>query len=171
MVFSTTFDQHLKRLKAVFQRLREAGMKLKASKCHFAKTEVKYLGHIVSKQGIRADPDKLNAMANYLVPADLKQLRQFLGLTNYYRRFIKGYSNIAEPLHKLTRKNGEGYRWSKECQEAFEQLKLQLVRPPILAYPQFNHPFIVATDVSGMALGAVLSQNIDGNEKVIGAGN
>ena len=104
VVFSVTFDQHLERLKMVFHHLAEAGLKLKPSKCHFAKSEIRYLGHIVSRQGIQADPDKTSAMISFPVPSDIKELRQFLGLTNYYRRFIKGYSSIAEPLHKLTRK-------------------------------------------------------------------
>ena len=125
------------------------------------KSEIKYLGHIVSKQGIRTDPDKLSAVLEF------PQLRQFLGLSSYYRRFIKGYSSITEPLHKLTSKSGEGYQWNQECLNAFVSLKQKLTTPPILAYPQFNHPFIVATDASGTAIGAVLSQDVEGEEKVI----
>ena len=85
--------------------------------------EIKYLGHIISKQGIRTDPDKVIAVLEFPVPTDLKQTWQFLGLSNYYRRFIKGYSSIAEPLHKLTSKSGEGYQWNQECQNAFVSLK------------------------------------------------
>ena len=167
VVFSTNFNQHLERLRTVFQHLAAAGLKLKASKCQFAKSEIKYLGHIVSTQGIRTDPDKVSAVLEFPVPTDLKQLRQFLGLSNYYRRFIKGYSIIAEPLHKLTSKSGERYQWNQECQNAFVSLKQKLTTPPILAYPQFNHPFIMATDASGTAIGAVLSQDVEGEEKVI----
>eukprot|EP00731_Ephydatia_muelleri_P035934 Em0180g1a len=144
VVFSVTFDQHLERLKMVFHHLAEAGLKLKPSKCHFAKSEIRYLGHIVSRQGIQADPDKTSAMISFPVPSDIKELRQFLGLTNYYRRFIKGYSSIAEPLHKLTRKTEGGFKWNSECQNAFQHLKHLLVSPPILAYPQFQLPFVVA---------------------------
>eukprot|EP00731_Ephydatia_muelleri_P017867 Em0010g965a len=126
------------RLKMVFHHLAEAGLKLKPSKCHFAK-----------------------------IPSDIKELRQFLGLTNYYRRFIKGYSSIAEPLHKLTRKTEGGFKWNSECQNAFQHLKHLLVSPPILAYPQFQLPFVVASDASGCAIGAVLSQEHEGEEKVI----
>ncbi|KAL5460047.1 hypothetical protein EMCRGX_G033464 [Ephydatia muelleri] len=129
VVFSVTFDQHLERLKMVFHHLEEAGLKLKPSKCHFAKSEIRYLGHIVSRQGIQADPDKTSAMISFPVPSNIKELRQFLGLTNYYRRFIKG--------------------------------------PPILAYPQFQLPFVVASDASSCAIGAVLSQEHEGEEKVI----
>ncbi|KAL5469541.1 hypothetical protein EMCRGX_G030811 [Ephydatia muelleri] len=167
VVFSVTFDQHLERLKMVFHHLAEAGLKLKPSKCHFAKSEIRYLGHIVSRQGIQADPDKTSAMISFPVPSDIKELRQFLGLTNYYRRFIKGYSSIAEPLHKLTRKTEGGFKWNSECQNAFQHLKHLLVSPPILAYPQFQLPFVVASDASGCAIGAVLSQEHEGEEKVI----
>ena len=167
VVFSVTFDQHLERLKMVFHHLAEAGLKLKPSKCHFAKSEIRYLGHIVSRQGIQADPDKTSAIISFPVPSDIKELRQFLGLTNYYRRFIKGYSSIAEPLHKLTRKTEGGFKWNSECQNAFQHLKHLLVSPPILAYPQFQLPFVVASDASGCAIGAVLSQEHEGEEKVI----
>ena len=167
VVFSVTFDQHLERLKMVFHHLAEAGLKLKPSKCHFAKSEIRYLGHIVLRQGIQADPDKTSAMISFPVPSDIKELRQFLGLTNYYRRFIKGYSSIAEPLHKLTRKTEGGFKWNSECQNAFQHLKHLLVSPPILAYPQFQLPFVVASDASGCAIGAVLSQEHEGEEKVI----
>lgn len=167
IVFGTSFHQHLERLRTVFQHLEKAGMKLKPRKCHFAKCEVRYLGHIISREGIQADPEKIQAMISYPVPKDVKELRQFLGLTNYYRRFIKHYSNIAEPLHKLTRKSAGGYKWSADCQAAFETLKSRLTNPPILAYPDFNHQFTVATDASGTALGAVLCQVADSKERVI----
>ena len=121
----------------------------------------------MSRQGIQADPDKTSAMISFPVPSDIKELRQFLGLTNYYRRFIKGYSSIAEPLHKLTRKTEGGFKWNSECQNAFQHLKHLLVSPPILAYPQFQLPFVVASDASGCAIGAVLSQEHEGEEKVI----
>eukprot|EP00731_Ephydatia_muelleri_P031261 Em0022g775a len=167
VVFSVTFDKHLERLKMVFHHLAEAGLKLKPNKCHFAKSEIRYLGHIVSRQGIQADPDKTSAMISFPVPSDIKELRQFLGLTNYYRRFIKGYSSIAEPLHKLTRKTEGGFKWNSECQNAFQHLKHLLVSPPILAYPQFQLPFVVTLDASSCAIGAVLSQEHEGEEKVI----
>eukprot|EP00731_Ephydatia_muelleri_P031255 Em0022g769a len=169
VVFSVTFDKHLERLKMVFHHLAEAGLKLKPNKCHFAKSEIRYLGHIVSRQGIQADPDKTSAMISFPVPSDIKELRQFLGLTNYYRRFIKGYSSIAEPLHKLTRKTEGGFKWNSECQNAFQHLKHLLVSPPILAYPQFQLPFVVTLDASSCAIGAVLSQEHEGEESDQGA--
>ena len=167
IVFSATFPQHLERLRTVFEHLARAGLKLKPKKCHFARSEIRYLGHIVSRDGVKADPEKLRAITSYPTPRDVKELRQFLGLTNYYRRFIEGYSVIAEPLHKLTRKSAAGYKWTGECGRAFEVLQQRLVSPPILAYPQFEHKFTLATDASDSALGGVLSQVIDGQEHVI----
>ena len=142
-------------------------MRLKPSKCHFLRKEVKYLGHIVSATGIQADPDKLKAVINYPVPKDTKELRTFLRLSNYYRRYIKGYSEIAEPLHQLTRKTAKGFHWNFQCQQAFDALKCQLVSPPILAYPRFDIPFKLQTDASNSAIGGVLSQVQDGSERVI----
>ena len=167
VIFSTTFPQHLERLTTVFQHLRKAGLTLKPEKCHFARKEIRYLGHIVSSKGVQADPDKLKAITSYPAPHDIKELRQFLGLSNYYRRFIEHYSDITEPLHKLTRKSGAGYQWSDECDNAFRVLKQRLTTPPILAYPNFAYPFILATDASGTALGGFLSQTINGSEQVI----
>ena len=164
IVFSTSFEQHLQRLRTVFELLEKAGLKLKGKKCHFVQSKIRYLGHIVSKEGIQADPEKLCAMRKYPVPCDIKELRQFLGLTNYYRRFI---SNIAAPLHKLTSKSAGGYNLDDNCQAAFQTLKQKLISPPILAYPDFKHSFTIATDASGSALGAVLSQEVEREEKVI----
>ena len=129
VVFGGSFQQHLERLKTVFLHPKKAGMKLKPNKCHFTRSEVRYLGHVVSRGGIQADPEKTQVMVSHPVPNDIKELRQFLGLTNYYRRFIKDYSKIAEPLHKLTRKSAGGYKWSADCQGAFEALKLRLTSP------------------------------------------
>ena len=167
VVFSATFPQHLERLRTVFEHLAHAGLKLKPNKCHFARSEIRYLGHIVSRDGVKADPEKLRAITSYPIPRDVKELRQFLGLANYYRRFIEGYSVIAEPLHKHTRKSAAGYKWTDECGRAFLALQQRLVSPPILAYPQFAHKFTLATDASDSALGGILSQVINGQERVI----
>ena len=101
IVFSSTFKEHLLHLFGVFQALNEAGLQLKPSKCHFALREVRYLGHVVSQEGIKPDDDNVKAVSTYPVPRTIKELKQFLGLTNYYRRFIKDYAHIAEPLHKV----------------------------------------------------------------------
>ena len=167
IVFSATFEEHLHRLAVVLQRLQAANLKLKPAKCHFAQSKVEYLGHIISGDGIQVDPKKTTAISDYPVPADVKQLKQFLGLTNYYRKFIQNYASIAEPLHKLLRKNSGGYVWNEQCQQSFNLLKQKLVSPPILTYPDFKSPFIVATDASSIAVGGVLSQVQGGAEKVI----
>ena len=119
---------------------------LKPEKCHFAQKEIHYLGHIVSCKGVQVDPEKIKAITSYPVPSDIKELRQFLGLSNYYRRFIEHYSDITEPLHKLTRKSGSSHHWTEECDNAFRVLKQRLTTPPILAYPNFSYPFVLATD-------------------------
>ena len=142
-------------------------MKLKPAKCHFAQSKVEYLGHIISCDGIQVDPKKTAAISNYPVPADAKHLKQFLGLSNYYRKFIQNYASIAEPLHKLLRKNSGGYVWNDQCQLSFNLIKQKLANPPILTYPDFRLPFIVATDASSTAIGGVLSQVQDGVEKVV----
>ena len=155
IVFSTTFEEYLQRLATVLQRLQAANLKLKPAKCHFAQSKVEYLGHVISSNGIQADPKKTTALSDYPVPTDSKQLKQFLGLS---RKFVQNYACIAEPLHKLLRKNPGGYVWNEQYQRSFDLLKQKLVNPPILMYPDFKLPFIVATDASSTAVGAVLSQ-------------
>ena len=167
IIFSTSFPDHLARLRGVLSRLREAGLKLKPSKCHFARKEVHYLGHVVSAIGVKPNPSKTAAVSSYPPPTNVKELRQFLGLANYYRRFIKDYSRIAEPLHQLTRKTSKGFRWTPACHDAFDELKLRLTTAPILTYPDFSKEFILHTDASATALGAVLCQEKEGVEHVI----
>ena len=126
------------------------------------------MGHEVSADGIRPDPAKTEAVSNYPVSRNAKELKQFLGLSNYYRRFVKDYSKIAEPLFKLLSKEGiKNFSWSSSCQSAFEDLKKRLVFPPILAYPDFKQPFLLHTDASDYAIGAVLCQIQQGTERVI----
>ena len=121
IVFSNTFDEHLKRLTNVF-------LALKPAKCYFAQSKVHYLGHVVSAAGIALDPAKITAVMSYPVPTNTKQLKQFLGFTNYYRRFVLSYSMIAQPLYKLLRK-GSQFLWNSDCQAAFATLQQALVTP------------------------------------------
>ena len=169
IVFSVSFKEHLERLARVFGALQKAQLKLKLSKCHFAQREVRYLGHIVSEKGITPDPSKTEAVSSYPPPQNQKELKQFLGLSNYYRRFIPGYANIAEPLNKLLRKDQHKlkFQWDASCQTAFDQLKCKLTKAPILSYPDFTLPFILQTDASDTAIGGILSQSHDGHETVI----
>ena len=168
IVFSSTFQEHLDRLERVFLKLQGAGLKLRSEKCHFVQKAVKYLGHVVSDKGICPDPAKTDVVANYPIPKNAKEVKQFMGLCNYYRRFVKGYSEIAAPLFKLlSKENDKCFTWTSSCQAAFEDLKSRLVAPPILAYPNFQLQFLLYTDASDSAIGAVLSQMQEGQERVI----
>lgn len=168
IVFSPDFETHLKDLRAVFERLRSFNLKLKPSKCLFGCRSVRYLGFIVSENGIAADPDKIKGITNFPTPSNLKQLRAFLGVTSFYRRFIKGYSKIAKPLYHLTQKDVP-FIFDEDCNKAFSDLKESLTQAPILAYPDFKQPFIVYCDASKGGLGAILAQKspVDGKERVI----
>ena len=166
IVFGPTFDQTLENLRCVMQRLKAAGLKLKASKCHWFRRSVKYLEHIVSSEGIACDPDKIEVVQVWPEPTTVTQVRQFLGFASYYRKFIPNFSEIAQPLTKLTRKSVR-FSWDQSCQDAFESLKSRLVTAPVLAYPKAEGQYILDTDASNYAIGAVLSQVQDGEERVI----
>lgn len=166
IVFSSSFEEHLSRLTRVFQALQHAGLQLKPTKCHFACREVKYLGHIVSEKGIKPDPSKVKAVSEYPIPKNVKELKQFLGLSNYYRRFIKNYAHIAEPLHRMQQKDKCPFQWDVTCQQAFDALKHKLTTSPILAYPNFTIPFVVYSDASDTAIGGILGQ-IQNNQEVV----
>ena len=146
----------------VFTRLREAGLRLKPSKCQLAATQVEYLGHIVSAKGIAADPKKIEAVQQYPVPENLKKLRSFLGLASYYRRFIPNFSAVGRPLHALTKKNSP-FEWTEACQASFGKLKELMTKAPLLAYADFTKPFLLETDASIEGLGAVLAQRGEDN--------
>ena len=167
IIFSKTIDDHLKHLEEVFLRLNDANLKLNPTKCVFAKQEIEYLGHIVTQDGIKPDPNKLKAVNEFPIPTDLKQLRSFLGLANYYRRFVKDFALIASPLHQLTKKSVK-FCWTPQCQEAFDKLKTALVSAPILAYPNFTKPFHLFVDASSTGIGMTLAQiSSDGIEHAI----
>ena len=130
LVFSETFEAHLLHLRRVLERFKAAGLKLKSSKCHFISQTVEYLGHLITSQGISPNPNQVSAIKEFPAPTSLKELRQFLGLASYYRRFICSFAEIAHPLHSLTQKDAL-FQWSPECQQAFQQLKDALVSPPV----------------------------------------
>ncbi|KAL7838997.1 hypothetical protein SRHO_G00256550 [Serrasalmus rhombeus] len=153
-------------LREVFQRFRSAGLKLKPSKCHLACSSVTFLGHQVSSAGVRPDPSNTEKVASWPVPHSATEVRAFLGLCSYYRRFIKHFSHIAEPLHRLTHK-GVLFEWSPAAADAFKTLKHALTSPPILAFPNLSAPFLLYTDASLHAIGSVLSQRVAGKEHVI----
>ena len=166
LVSGGTFEEHLANLRMVFERLRTAKLKLSPGKCDLFQPRVGYLGHILSANGISTDPRKTEAVSTWPPPASLSELRSFLGLCSYYRRFIASFAAIAKPLHKLL-EAGQAFEWTSEMQQAFQELKERLVGAPILSYPLPDAPFTLDTDASSHAIGGVLSQIQDGQEKVI----
>ena len=171
IVLGRTFQAHLDHLQEVFQRLHLAGLRLKPSKCASFQRSVTYLGHVVSRETTAADPEKVRKVASWPVPTSPKEVQNFLGFTNYYRRFIKNFAAIAKPLHHLTEKNA-AFRWTADCERAFQELRHRLTSTPVLAHPDSNQPFILDADASDMGIGAVLSQvGEDGTERVIAYGS
>ena len=157
IIFSSTFSHHLERLDDVFGRLGKAGLKLKPSKCHLLRTEVSFLGHVITQDGVKTDPKKVEVVRTWPVPVNLTDVRSFLGLTSYYRRFIVGYSRIAHPLNRLL-EAGQEFEWTNECQSAFELLKGVLTSDTVMAYPNDQDLFILDTDASNTSIGATISQ-------------
>ena len=155
--FSQTFEEHLQHLETIFKRIEAAGLKINPDKCHFGAHSLQFLGHIISDQGILPDPTKIEAVKNYPQPQNLTQLRAFLGLASYYRRFIKDFSKISSPLYELLKKDIP-YEWIEQRQQAFQLLKEKLISAPLLMYPDFTKPFCLYTDASYTALGAVIEQ-------------
>ena len=165
--FAHTFDTHLDRLGVVLERLQQAGMKISPEKCQLFQREVTFLGHVVSKDGVTTDPKKVASVREWPEPKNLTQVRSFVGFCSYYRRFVKNFAEVAKPLHRLT-EAGRPFLWTEECRDAFSQLRNLLTSTPILGYPVSGQPFVVDCDASGVGLGAVLSQQQEGQEKVIG---
>lgn len=147
-------------------KLKQANLKIKPSKCNLFSTQVHYLGHVISAEGVMADPAKVAAVREWPVPRNQTEVQSFVGLASYYRCFVKGFADIAQPLHQLVEK-GKRFQWTEHCQRAFEQLKASLITAPVLAYPDPSKTFILDTDASDMGIGAVLSQEDGGYERVV----
>ena len=163
IVFSNTPDEHLRRMRVVFDRLREHGLKLKPSKCEVFKSEINYLAHHVSWKGVLPSKKNLESIAQCPPPDTYTKVKSFVGLVGHYRRFIKGFAKIVAPLYDLTSgnnkdKKSEHVDLSPEAREAFDHLKAACLQAPILSFPDFTKPFLLETDASGRGLGAVLSQ-------------
>ncbi|MHB1799638.1 MAG: reverse transcriptase family protein [Vulcanimicrobiaceae bacterium] len=167
IIYSPTFTEHLLAVERVFERLKTNNIHLKVTKCHFATKVVRYLGYVVSRDGVEPDDQKIVAIKNYPIPKKCKDVRAFVGLCNYYRRFVKNFALIATPLYELTPKNAN-FKWTESCQQAFEELKQRLMSTPILAHPDFTREFILETDASNIGLGAILSQEFEKGRRVIG---
>ncbi len=157
IVYGAGFYQALDHLKTVWRRIREANLKLKPTKCCLMHTQVPFLGHIVSRQGVGVDPAKIEAVEQWPTPTSVKDVRAFLGLASYYRRYIPGFSTVAAPLTNLTRQ-GVNLVWDDACEGAFQTLKAALVTAPILPYPTREGHFVLSTDASDVGIGAVLEQ-------------
>ena len=166
IVFADSFEQHLSRLDEILCRLHEAGLKLSPKKCNFFQSSVKFLGHVVSSNGVSADPDKTEAIMKWPPPIDVQQVRSFLGTCSYYRRFINKFAEIAKPLQSLTLKNAT-FLWTKDCEDAFNKLKHAITTAPVLSYPSDTGTYILDTDASSYSIGSVLSQKQGDEEKVI----
>ena len=179
VVFSKTYEEHISRLEAVFKRLVAAGLKLAPSKCHLFQHQIRYLGHIVSENGVSTDPDKIEVVKSWQAPQNVEQLRKFLGFVGFYRRFMPDFAKIARPLHCLLGGSGKKRRgkskpkpqpvfhWGELEQAAFTKLVNLCCEAPVLAYADFQKPFILHTDASLDGLGAVLCQEYNGLERPV----
>ena len=172
LVFTDTTNKHYEVLNEVFSKVEKAGLRINPEKCHILKKEVKFLGHVINGSGIQTDPSKLEAIKSFQRPNCPKSLRSFLGICNYYRRFIKNYANKSRALEELSGRNNKKLIWTEACSSAFEEMKRALTSSPVLGYPDFRREFILDTDASFNTIGAVLSQKDDfGHEKVIAYGS
>ena len=176
IVYSQTPEEHLERLEAVFKKLSAYGLKLKPSKCTFFQEEITYLGHLITADGIATDPKKVQVVKDWPTLETVSEVRSFLGFVGYYRRFIKGFSQIAKPLYQLTKglesqtkKTAKKtfIKWGEKEEESFKTLKEACTTAPILAYPDYSLPFILHTDSSTDGLGAVLYQKQEEGTRVI----
>ena len=170
IVFGRTVEEEFSRLEEVFARMRKAGLKLKPKKCHLFKKEVSFLGHRVSQEGVATEEEKVEAVKTWPDLRSVKDVRAFLGLTGYYRRFIQDYAKVASPLINLTKKESK-FEWGARERESFEALKSRLTTSPVLGYPNREGRFVLDTDASQCAIGAVLSQEQDGKEVVLAYGS
>lgn len=158
MIYSSTFEQHLQHLRLVFDLLARDQWKLKLSKCSFAQRQISYLGHTINEAGVGTGPAKLTAIQQWPVPTSTKELRSFLGLAGYYRKFVRNFGIIAKPLTTLLKKHLL-FIWTLEQDIAFHTLKTALCQAPVLALPDFSKQFCIGTDASELGIGAVLMQD------------
>jgi len=157
LVFSPTYEQHLIDLRKVFELLQSEHWHIKLSKCRFAQQKLSYLGHIISSEGIATDPAKVEAIVTWPTPSNVSELRSFLGLAGFYRKFIRHFAVVAKPLTNLLKK-GTYFIWTSDHQLAFDTLKQAMSSFPVLAIPDFTKPFAIETDASNNGVGAVLLQ-------------
>lgn len=166
LVHAADFEAALRNLRQVLEAIRQASLRLNPKKCSLLRREVKFLGHVVGAAGVATDPAKVEAVKDWAVPKNAQEVRSFLGLASYYRRFVHNFAHIASPLHRLTNK-GQRFHWDDACMAAFSQLRDRLSSAPVLALPDPGCRFIVDTDASNLGVGAVLSQEVEAGEKVV----
>ncbi|KAM8702049.1 hypothetical protein ACLKA7_001964 [Drosophila subpalustris] len=166
IVSGASLEEHVRNLGEVLRRLRQANLRLNRAKCKFFRRSLVYLGHVISGEGIHTDPDKIAAVRELQPPATCRELRRCLGIASWYRRFVPNFADIVQPMSLLLKK-GQKWEWKPEQQAAFEELKARLTEAPVLACPDFSEKFVLQTDASDCGLGAVLTQQHQGAERVI----
>ncbi|KAL7307577.1 hypothetical protein TKK_0000269 [Trichogramma kaykai] len=163
VVYANSIQEHKEKMFRLMGRLKSANLTVRPDKCHFLKTMVTYLGHIISEKGVEPDPSKVSAVSNFLRPKNSKNIKQFLGLVGYYRKFVKDFSKIAKPLTGQM-KADTPWDWTNVQEESFGRIKQILSSAPLLQYSDFNRPFIVTTDASDFVIGDILSQGKIGSD-------
>ena len=158
LIYSKSTEEHAQHLELVLRRLQDKQLYAKFKKCEFWLDKVIFLGHVVAKEGIMVDPAKIEAVLQWSQPKNVSEIRSFLGLAGYYRRFVEGFSKIAMPLTLLTRK-GHKFTWTEACEKSFQELKTRLTTAPVLTIPHGNNGFAIYCDASKHGLGVVLMQN------------
>ena len=166
LILSRNFNEHLCHLKMLFQKFRQSNLRMNGKKCKFAVDQVKYLGHILSGSGVAVDSSKFNLISGWPTPKTSKQVKSFLGLASYYRRFIANFSQISAPLRELIAKD-KTFIWGKEQQEAFDELKKKLCNPPVLRFPDSHREYFLETDASIQGISYILGQRDDEGRKYV----
>lgn len=157
LIYSATWQEHLQHIEAMFQVLQQHQPYVKLPKCSFAKKELSYLGHVISPAGVSTDPKKIHIIAEWPSPLNVKELRSFLRMAGYYRKYVRNFGLLAKPLTNLL-KTGVIYVWNSEAEASFQTLKTSLMTAPVLTLPDFSKPFELETDASDKGIGEVLQQ-------------
>lgn len=166
LVVGNTLSLHNQKLREVFMQMRKFNIQVEPDKCEFLKPELNYLGHVITANGVKPDPQKIKSVEDFPLPKNQKDVKAFLGLCGYYRKFIHNFSSIAKPLNELLKKNVD-WKWTDRCEESFQNLKEKLTKAPLLKYPDFTQPFVLTTDASGYAIAGILSQGKIGQDQPI----
>jgi hypothetical protein len=169
-VHSKGWEEHLQHMGVVLYKFKEVNLKLNLNKCCFAARNITFLGHVVSEKGTKLDPGKVEGILHFLQPKTVTNVRSFLGMTGYYRNYVRGYSRLAAPLFELTKKD-INFVWDMGCQQAFQELKAALVNAPVLTRPDFKRTFCLDVDWSPIGVGAIVSQKEGRFEKVVAYAN